>query len=283
MKFQKLNNEEVTRLSPEELREYLNEYRIYSQNLNNKQWEEKSWEEKKVSIFSDYEFFINKRGVEDITIEESIEFALNNEPNEKSNYVTPLVKQYNERLYNEKFTFFWETSSPFSQWYKSKFTATTCLIQGVYLNKVKRQDVLQNKFPFDIQEYSSAEQFMMYHKAIIFLDINSATEIMATNNVRKIKELGRKVVNYDEKVWEYYRSQIIYEGNKAKFNQNEGLKEALFATKGTTLVEAAPNDTVWGIGLAKDDPRALKRETWLGKNLLGEILTNLRVELMGEY
>jgi len=65
--------------------------------------------------------------------------------------------------------------------------------------------------------------------------------------------------------------------------QIEELKQALFATNGTTLVEAAPNDTIWGIGLTEDDPRALKRETWLGKNLLGEILTQIRIELMDEY
>ncbi len=102
---------------------------------------------------------------------------------------------------------------------------------------------------------------------------------MATNNVRKIKTLGRKVENYEDKVWEYYRSSIVYEGNKAKFSQNPHLKVALFATKGTTLVEASPNDAIWGIGLAKDDPRAAKRSTWLGKNLLGEILTQISIEL----
>jgi hypothetical protein len=181
----KLSEEELSKLSREERYVYYDQLRKY-------EWSKLSWNKKKESIFSDYEFFISKRGVEGITLEESIEFALENEPNEKSNYVTPWVKQYYERLENEKFVYFWETSSPFSQWHKSKFTATTCLIQGVCLDKVKRQDVLQNQFPFDTQEYTSAEQFMMFHKAIIFLDINKAKEIMATNDVRKIKNLGRK-------------------------------------------------------------------------------------------
>lgn len=85
------------------------------------------------------------------------------------------------------------------------------------------------------------------------------------------------------KIWKYYRSKVVYEGNKAKFEQNEDFRQALLITRGTTLVEAAPNDSIWGIGIADNDKRALKRSTWLGKNLLGEILTKLRIELAGGY
>ena len=47
----------------------------------------------------------------------------------------------------------------------------------------------------------------------------------------------------------------------------------------TTLVEASPEDRLWGIGLRKTDRRAMRRETWRGKNWLGEILTEVREEL----
>src|SRR6218665_1691031 len=58
------------------------------------------------------------------------------------------------------------------------------------------------------------------------------------------------------------------------------MRQKLFATAGTTLVEASPNDCKWGIGVTEDDPRARRRETWLGENLLGQILTEVRDELM---
>jgi Domain of unknown function (DUF1768). len=51
------------------------------------------------------------------------------------------------------------------------------------------------------------------------------------------------------------------------------------ATKGTTLVEAAPWDKAWGIGLAADDKKARNRDTWRGKNWLGEVLTRVRDDI----
>ena len=43
-------------------------------------------------------------------------------------------------------------------------------------------------------------------------------------------------------------------------------------------VEASLWDVLWGIGLYANDPRALHRKTWKGKNWLGFILTELREE-----
>lgn len=47
-----------------------------------------------------------------------------------------------------------------------------------------------------------------------------------------------------------------------------------------TLVEASPMDRIWGIGLAKEDHRAWNKKTWRGQNLLGEVLTRVRDNLM---
>ena len=157
----------------------------------------------------------------------------------------------------EKFTFFWQTRSPFSQWHPCVFN-----LGGI--------------------KYCCTEQYMMAHKAMLFDDPESHRRIMATESPREHKKLGRKVANFDPDVWNKNAKDIVFRGNIAKFTQNEDLKRALLATKGTTLVEASPYDKIWGIGLAEDDPRALKRETWLGMNWLGEILTKVRNKIAEE-
>ena len=157
----------------------------------------------------------------------------------------------NPREHDKGYTFFWENSSPFSQWHKSDFRAL-----GIGFN--------------------SAEQYMMFQKAILFNDYETAEKILDTRNVRTQKELGRQVKGFGNGLWTVNCRRIVYEANKYKFSQNRQLLDELLATRGTTLVEASPYDTIWGIGLTKDDERATDRSKWKGKNWLGHILTLLR-------
>jgi len=155
----------------------------------------------------------------------------------------------------EKFTFFFRTASPFSQWHPCQFTI---------------DDVV----------FTSAEQYMMYKKAELFGDENRMTAILATDQPRDQKKLGRAVTPFDAEKWNEASYQVVYDASKAKFSQNEELLGQLLSTKGTTLVEASPFDTIWGIGLSEKNPKAQNRNTWRGQNRLGEILTKVREELM---
>lgn len=120
---------------------------------------------------------------------------------------------------------------------------------------------------------------MMYGKALLFEDPEVAAEILAADHPRKHKALGRKVRRFDAAIWNRERERIVRAGNHAKFTQNPELRELLLATRGTTLVEASPYDTIWGIGRAAADPRAQDPKQWKGQNLLGKILTALRDDL----
>jgi ribA/ribD-fused uncharacterized protein len=155
----------------------------------------------------------------------------------------------------EAFTFFWK--SRLSQWHRAPF-----VVGGV--------------------TFTHAEQFMMHAKALLFGDRDAAAAILRADTPAEQQAIGRAVRGFDEAVWVLFREGIVYTANHARFSQNADQRELLFATRGTTLVEASPHDRVWGIGLAATDPRARDRAQWLGLNLLGQALTRVREALLWE-
>ena len=104
--------------------------------------------------------------------------------------------------------------------------------------------------------FTHAEQFMMYAKALLFGDRDAAGRVLRSNLPGEQQAIGWGVRGFDDAVWALFREGIVYTANYARFAQNPDQRELLFATRGTTLVEASPHDLVWGIGLAADDPRA---------------------------
>ena len=153
---------------------------------------------------------------------------------------------------NNRYTFFYGSYSPFSNWHKCTFTDTELI-------------------------FSCVEQYMMYQKASLFKDDVTAHKIINTKyNPKEYKRLGRMVKNFDQATWDENKFDIVYSGCWFKFNQNKDLKQALLDTAGTELVECNPYDRIWGIGLGLNDLRIYDKTKWKGKNLLGKVLTELR-------
>ncbi|GGO22013.1 hypothetical protein GCM10010116_44380 [Microbispora rosea subsp. aerata] len=136
-------------------------------------------------------------------------------------------------------------------------------------------------FTEDGHTFASAEHYMMAHKAWLFGDAEAAERILAAGHPSEAKNLGRTVRGFDERVWADHRFGIVVRGNVAKFGQNPELSRYLLATEDKVLVEASPNDRIWGIGLAADDERAASPSTWQGLNLLGFALMAVRDTLNG--
>lgn len=123
--------------------------------------------------------------------------------------------------------------------------------------------------------FNCCEQYMMYHKAILFKDDEVAAKILLSDEPREQKELGRSVKNFDEKIWNKNKEKIVYNGNYLKFTQNEDLKEYLIDTNPYELVEANRYDKIWGIGMFAYDDNILNTSKW-GQNLLGKTLMKVR-------
>ena len=154
----------------------------------------------------------------------------------------------------ESYHFFW--GGPFSQHHPSRFT-------------------------LDGERFATAEHYMMWRKARLFGDKEIAGWILAAPTPNAAKSLGRKVRGFDEAIWDAEKVEIVAAGSHAKYAQNDGLRRRLMNTAPALLVEASPLDTIWGVGLAADDPRIQDRANWLGENLLGQILTLTR-EVLAE-
>lgn len=155
----------------------------------------------------------------------------------------------------EDFLFFW--GGTFSQWCFSPFE-----IDGV--------------------EYNCCEQYMMAKKAILFQDYESLAKIMGDDDPSYQKAIGKQVKNFDKTKWEKYCRKYVYDANYAKFSQNPDMKAELLKSFGRELVEASPEDRIWGIGLHEHDERSWDKSTWEGTNWLGEEIEKVRVTLKEE-
>ena len=134
--------------------------------------------------------------------------------------------------------------------------------------------------------FYNTEQYFMWVKAKTFGDDEMADKILVKGKNPKIaKELGRLVRNYDNKVWDKKRYDVMVEANKYKYSQNESLKKMLLheTIRDKGFVEASPIDHIWGIGLAKENPDADDESKWKGQNLLGKALDEVREWLLKQH
>ncbi|MEV0010959.1 NADAR family protein [Streptomyces sp. NPDC051840] len=137
-------------------------------------------------------------------------------------------------------------------------------------------------FTVDAVAYASAEHWMMAGKARLFGDAGAETLALTARTPAEAKKAGRLVKGFDDTVWERERFALVVAGSVHKFGQDPALRSYLLGTEDRVLVEASPVDRIWGIGLAKDDPRTADPASWRGLNLLGFALMEARTRLRGE-
>lgn len=149
----------------------------------------------------------------------------------------------------------------------------------IFTGDIYSQWYLSN-FKINDINFCCCEQFMMYKKALHFNDIDIMTKILETKIPKEHKKLGRSVANFDDEKWNIVADEYVFQGNYAKFSQNEELKEKLLSTNDKIIIEAAPYDSRWGSGLNIEDTIASKIEDLKGENRLGKAIMRVREELM---
>ncbi len=139
---------------------------------------------------------------------------------------------------------------------------------------------LSNWSPHPVTEngitFKTLEHYLMYHKALVMGDMESAHFILLAESPQSAKKLGRKVKDYSEEKWHAARENVILNGLWLKSNQHPFIKEKLLRTKGRQIGEASPFDDIWGIGMIASAPQARDPKSWKGQNLLGKAWMKVR-------
>ena len=135
------------------------------------------------------------------------------------------------------------------------------------------------QFTLNGERYNSAEQYLMTTKAELFGDHDSVVAIKRESNPRVQKELGKKVKNFNRDTWISEAPRILFNGLLEKFKQNDNLTSYLLGTGRTSIVEANPNDLLFGAGVSRESPQIWHKENWKGKNILGMALEKVRTAL----
>jgi ribA/ribD-fused uncharacterized protein len=168
-----------------------------------------------------------------------------------------------------------------SVWY----TDTQCFTYGYELQLPEAR--LQNWYPSSFTDpkdtsirFQTMEHYIMYRKAVLFHDQETADKILVAATPSEAQALGRQVKNFQGEKWREVVPEVAETGNYLKFSQVRECREALLATGDKMLAESNPADRNWGIGFRGDE--AAGRESEWGTNLLGVAQMKVRDRLMQE-
>ena len=135
-------------------------------------------------------------------------------------------------------------------------------------------------FDYAGKHYTNAEQYIMYQKVMTFRKYELGEQILKTDDPARVKKLGSQYFpEFYPMIWDKVSYQILKQGIKEKFRQNQRIQDTLLGTGMAILAECSLKDTRWGIGMDDNDPEWSNVSKWTGRNYLGRILMEVRDEL----
>ncbi len=133
----------------------------------------------------------------------------------------------------DKYVFFFTDKDVFSNWYIAPFFDS---------NANKYNPEVSSSVKFDC-----VEQYMMWRKASLFKDYETASAILNGTHKRKgekdqayYKRMGRAVRGYDDALWKANREYIVKRGIFLKYTQMKSLTKNCLNIKVKHLLKLAP-------------------------------------------
>lgn len=129
------------------------------------------------------------------------------------------------------------------------------------------------KFEYKGITFTSSEQLIQWCKAVYHNKPDTAVDILAQENPATIKAAGEAIPSGS--AWQKDAEKTVLPGLTEKFRQNKKIGEYLKRTGTKVLAEANKYDKFWGIGCERNE----NSQTWVGKNVLGKLLMEIRQNL----
>ena len=127
----------------------------------------------------------------------------------------------------------------------------------------------------DGRTYTCNEQFYTHSMAMFFDDIDAAERSLSIKDPYQLINLQKEIANVDRYMWEPEAKRVLHLANMAKYTQNLRAREALLNTADDIIGEASFSKT-WGVGLSIKDARSVHTKDWIGRNVMGRILMDIR-------
>ncbi len=104
-----------------------------------------------------------------------------------------------------------EPECALQQWYRSTF-------------------VTKDEKTGEERKFGTAEQYMMWQKALLMGDEETAGRTLKAEGPGEAKGLGREVTGFKQEIWDRECDRVVEEGQVLKFGQDERLKKILLGT-----------------------------------------------------
>ena len=188
--------------------------------------------------------------------------------------ITPFLSHNKELSKYYFLSNFWQVPEPY------------CIGMKQYYDKMDIDPILVDKIINT--KISFSEKSIMIAKAAAMKDIDTINIIIDTPEpinasvdemksfCTYIKNLGRKIINFNQDKWNILLPEVVFYTVTEKF-KTDIMKQLIMTTDNNLLVEAASYDKIWGIGMTEKDDDIFNIRKWKGYNLLGYGCTYIRM------
>ena len=146
-----------------------------------------------------------------------------------------------------------------------------------------RYHPFSNLYPKEVEvegkTFASTEHYYQFKKSMEAGREDVAALVLLANEPEMAMTIGGRI-KPDQNWYNTRGKAMMKKGVKRKF-QDPALKKKLINTKKKKIVEGTRN-TTWGIGISFTDVNVLNKGKWTGGNMMGQILCEIRDEMLAE-